>query len=218
MQLTKEQIQRIEAYLNIKQVHYIDVRIEILDHMILDIENLLLQEYSFEDALKITISKWNKNLDTTSSIYLGHAYVKPKPIIEKLKGTMKKHAIIMWVIFIISMIAMALFKLEIKLPNSNFYDALAKSVLYASSVILLIIYFLIYKTKQKTSYRFLYESQVLPIVIFSFLFGTTMLDFNGSIEFLKVMMVAYGITAIPFGIKLYKKHLFAVKQYTLKCN
>lgn len=218
MELTKEQIQRINKYLDIKQVNYIDIRIEILDHIILDVENLMLQKYSFDEAIKIVILKWNKTLETTSSIYLGHTYVKPKPIIEKLKNTTKTHTLIIWGVFIFSMISMSLVKLEINLPNINFYDSLAKLVLYSSCLLILCTYILMYRSKQKTSYRFLYESQVLPIISFTLFFGNTILNFNGNIETLKIMMLIYVIVAVPFGLKLYRKHTSIVKKYTIKCN
>ncbi|WP_170063268.1 hypothetical protein [Polaribacter porphyrae] len=50
MEITKEQIQQVENYLDKKGLHYVDVRLEILDHIILDIEAEMNQETNFNDA------------------------------------------------------------------------------------------------------------------------------------------------------------------------
>lgn len=69
MEITTEQIQQVETYLTKKNFDFIDLKVEVLDHMISDIESLLTKKYSFEDAFRITVLKWEKYFEETSSFY-----------------------------------------------------------------------------------------------------------------------------------------------------
>mgnify|MGYP000450178507 CR=1 FL=1 len=55
MEITTKQIQQVETYLDKKSFDFIDLKVEVLDHMISDIESLLDNNYSFENAFKITV-------------------------------------------------------------------------------------------------------------------------------------------------------------------
>ena len=55
MELTKEQIQQVERYLDKKNFDFIDLKVEVLDHMVSDIESFLVNNYTFENAFKITV-------------------------------------------------------------------------------------------------------------------------------------------------------------------
>ena len=66
IKLTKEQLQQIEAYLNNNDIEYIDLHLEVLDHISTAIENeMTIHNSSFKEALytAITIFK-NRNLHT----------------------------------------------------------------------------------------------------------------------------------------------------------
>ena len=68
MELTKEQIQQVERYLDKKNFDFIDLKVEVLDHMVSDIESFLVNNYTFENAFKITVLKWDKHFKDTSSL------------------------------------------------------------------------------------------------------------------------------------------------------
>jgi len=59
MELTKEQLQQVETYLDKKSFDFIDLKVEVLDHMVSDIESFLGNNYSFENAFKIIVLKWD---------------------------------------------------------------------------------------------------------------------------------------------------------------
>lgn len=63
MQLTKEQIQNIENLLIDEGVNYWDIRIEMLDHIVTDVENQLDYEDHFDEALQNAMVKlgWSGN-------------------------------------------------------------------------------------------------------------------------------------------------------------
>ena len=52
MKLNKDQIQQVEDYLNQKGLKYVDIRYEIFDHMVTDIEQIdgIQKIYPFHDA------------------------------------------------------------------------------------------------------------------------------------------------------------------------
>ena len=83
MELTTQQIHQIETYLQKRKVDFIDLRVEILDHMISDIESLLQKNYSFENAFKITTLKWEKHFTERSSFYFGMLYSESKIVVNK---------------------------------------------------------------------------------------------------------------------------------------
>ena len=82
--LTKEQIEIIEDYLTDKDVKYIDIRFEILDHLISNVEFLIeYRNISFKNAFDDVKLKWNKSLKSTSSFWLGLAHHGPSIFIDK---------------------------------------------------------------------------------------------------------------------------------------
>ena len=91
MELTKEQIQRIDTYLDVKGVKFIDFRIEIFDHIISLIEQKLeIENTDFETIFYQVTDEWNKQLNAGSSFLLGWTYSAPKTIIKKAKKIHKK--------------------------------------------------------------------------------------------------------------------------------
>ncbi|MFK5973078.1 MAG: hypothetical protein QM485_07335 [Flavobacteriaceae bacterium] len=63
MKLTKDQIQKIENYLDIKRLTHLDLKIEVKDHMATDIENVMEEDsLGFQDAFEAANDKWNPEL------------------------------------------------------------------------------------------------------------------------------------------------------------
>ena len=53
MELTKNQIHKVEQYLKHKNFDFVDLKIEVLDHIISDIEMKMSKSFSFENAFKM---------------------------------------------------------------------------------------------------------------------------------------------------------------------
>jgi hypothetical protein len=64
MKVNKEQIQHIDSYLKSKGIKYWDVRMEMVDHLVTDIENYQGNETDFEILFKNSLQKlnWDRNL------------------------------------------------------------------------------------------------------------------------------------------------------------
>ena len=72
MKLSQEQIQQVEDYLKNKDVEYIDLHLEVLDHISTAIESEMTEnEISFNDAFEKVKTKWNDTFSYKSSYWLG---------------------------------------------------------------------------------------------------------------------------------------------------
>ena len=217
MVLTKEQLQHINNYLDVKGITYIDVRYEILDHICIEIEMLMQNNYSFDEACNTIETKWNNELRETSSYMLGLAYVKPKPIIKKTVSFMKKYIYGIWGLFVLNMIAIG-FALKITLSHASFIDLTCKIIAAISALVILANYYQIHKSRIKTTYKFVYQSQILPGLLFVVILGFGIINQNGNIEVLKLIFLSHLLITIPISFKLTKSHLKAIKQYKMLWN
>ena len=77
MKMNQNTLNQVREYLNKKEVSYLDVYHEILDHLLSDLEYQLANKKSFEEAFSIIKIKWDKLLEPDVSIFLGFIYSKP---------------------------------------------------------------------------------------------------------------------------------------------
>ena len=217
MELTKEQIKRVEKYLDVKKVYYLDVRIEVLDHIASELENNIDENTPFEEAFRNTTKKWNTILQNSSSGYLGYAYVKPKVIIDKMKKYVKPHAIKLLFIFALMILLIGL-QPEVATSYAQTINFLAILFIYTVSFIIGLGYIIIWQSKQRTSYRFVYEIQVLPYVLLPLMFFGDFLTKEGNLDLIQMIMLVFSAFIIQLGIKLYKNHFLAIKKHACKWN
>ena len=83
MELTKEQVSKVQHFLETKKFDYLDLKIEVLDHMVSEIEMLMDKNITFNKAFKIVILKWQDYVKITSSLYFGIQYSESKIVIKK---------------------------------------------------------------------------------------------------------------------------------------
>ena len=194
MELTQEQIQFVEKYLDYKALNYIDVRIEVLDHIISDIEVLLAQGINFEDAFKQSAGKWHKDLKITSSFLIGSIYSRPKIVINKAVNLGKY-----WLIFSFITIFLQAFLISKKLIIFSFLSE--NSIFFLTIGVGLAIingYFYFKMKKLKTTFLFLFEKFIIPsllLLIIAFLLP--------EISSFYVFLICCNTF---LGYKLYKEH------------
>jgi hypothetical protein len=91
MELTKEQTQKIEHFLNNNNITYVDIRLETYDHIVTDIEEKIKNQHmQFDTAFTLVTNSWKRHIKETSSFYFGIYYAAPKMVIEKAKKSFKK--------------------------------------------------------------------------------------------------------------------------------
>lgn len=168
MKLNKEQIAQIDKTLVLNKVVYDDIKLELIDHIASDIEEIMTDEkVSYELAFKDAFEKWEGQLKLTKSWFLDFDSF-PKIVSNKLISDTKK-----WVFFlaITIMISITLLILGlIKIYDSIVMDAVNKiyTILGASVPVLLIISRIVLKKSRiKTTYRSYFEKHSFGLIYMS---------------------------------------------------
>ena len=216
MELTKEQQQQVEKYLQNKDFDFVDLNVEVLDHIISDIESLLAKNYSFENAFKITILKWEKYFKETSSFYFGLQYSESKIVVKKAIKIFKPFYFLYLVAFTLPFAFLKLVPIQVAENTANFMNSFLFSF---SSLLLCYMIFIFVKTlrsKVKTTYRFILKTQYFGLffIILGVFLGAI---FNNEGEMNPVYTgFASGGFAVAFICHhFYKKHLEAIKKYKI---
>jgi len=218
MKLTKEQIQQIEDYLNNKKVKYIDIRFEILDHIISDVEFIIKNNNSyFEDAFSEVKLKWNKNFTSTSSWWLGLSNYAPSIFINKCLRIYKPlvlksvFGIVLFLIFTYAILEF--FKLDLL----YFYSIV--KMIYIITILTFIGFFIFWKIKikrikLKSSFSYLINKQIFPNIFFLLiLLGNLFDDKFDNVDYFDIIMLSLTVSVLLIGNSLYKNHVKTVSNY-----
>ncbi len=212
MKLSKEQIQQVEGYLTNKRLKYIDVRYEVLDHMVTDIEQLIeLKDQSFSNASENVFAKWNKNFVTRSSFWIGSGFSGPKIFIDNSITIYKKMVFKIQLIAFVVIIGFGNFSNYFKVLQSNYSQEITlvfKTTASISMILLLYWFYQIKKTKLQTSYSFLFTRSVLFSVLMFGVLGLLLSEGNS-------MILAFIVFGLWSGWLLYKNHMKSVSNYSL---
>lgn len=218
MKMTTEQLLKIEAYLDSKELVQIDLRNEVLDHMANGIENSMNQKnLSFTEALELETKKWNHELVGYSSSWLGWAYHGPKIMMQKcVKKTKKVYLKTSITAFII---AILLYNLIIVF-NFEQFKVLIKNTLGISYIGILcaMLYFhlKIKKSAFQTSYSYLFKIHAAGVGFVFLIFNPLWANFNVFQENEKIVisilfMHSFFITFSFIFWNLYVAHMRAKK-------
>lgn len=212
MKLSKDQIQQIEAYLTQKGLKYIDVRYEVLDHMVTDIEQLMeLKDQSFSKASENVFAKWNKNFVTRSSFWIGSGFSGPKIFIDNSITIYKKMVFKIQLIAFTVIIGFGNFSNYFKILQSDYSQEITlvfKTAAAISMPLLLYWFYQIKKTKLQTSYSFLFTRSVLISALMFGVLGLLLSEGNS-------MILAFIVFGLWSGWLLYKNHMKSVSNYSL---
>lgn len=215
MELTKEQIHEVEIYLKNKNFDFIDLKIEILDHIISDIENLLLKEDTFEDAFAMTRIRWEKHFRETSSFYFGLQFSESKIVVKKAIKLFKPFYFLYLVACILPFIFLQLKTIKVDENTAFSINKILTFVAVIVTVYMAIVIVKTIQTKVKTTYRFILKTQYLGVVLL--LLAVFVGVFNDKGE----MYPAFGSFACASFMVVfichhfYKKHKEAIKKYKI---
>lgn len=219
IKLSKEQLQKIKDYLNNNNVEYIDLHLEVLDHISTDIE-LLMEKVSFEEAFKQVKLKWNKNFRKTSSLWLGVINERPEIIMNKCikiyKPLFIKFIALIIVFAGLSYIVNHYIEYSLAEYEKTLSIVIAVALLFYTGVILF-WYFKMKFGKMKTTFSYLYRIQILPslfsVVLFNpFLNDSYITKENTFNVLMATMYFIFFLTAIGANY-LFKKHKKSVSNY-----
>ena len=214
MEITTKQIQQVETYLDKKNFDFIDLNVEVLDHIILDIESLLSKKYSFDNAFKITILKWEKHFKETSSFYFGLQYSESKIVVKKAIKIFKPFYFLYLVAFTLPFAFLKLVPIQVAENTADFINNFLFS--FAASLLCYMIFIFVktVRSKVKTTYRFILKTQYFGVffIILGVFFGAVFND-EGQMDAAFAGFTSGGFAVAFICHYFYKKHLEAVKKY-----
>ncbi|QXP63617.1 hypothetical protein [Polaribacter sp. HaHaR_3_91] len=214
MELNKEQLQRVEHYLDKKNITYIDVRFEVLDHIVSDIETKMTKEnLDFETVFYNVTEKWNTQLKETTSMFFGLGFSAPKLVIQKAKKVYWKQYVLLFTSYFLPFILLTHFNFKIQNPTEFNFFIILKGILIVSFVSFMFL-LLTKNNKIKTTYGFILKSQGLGAVtglIVLLMFFTRLKVLDG----ISVGMFCSFIFMTFSYFLFYKKHQEAIKKYKI---
>jgi hypothetical protein len=157
MKLTPEQIQVIEATLDLNGLVYDDIKLEVLDHIASEIENkMCLDNRSFEESLKAVFENWKEELKpTTYSFTLGNHIIGPKIFMDKMANNIIKHQKIGGLmVLVITAVIIGVYKLTLNTSILFTAENVLTILTLVGSILLLGVKLFLSKSVIKTSYKF----------------------------------------------------------------
>ena len=214
MELTKKQIQKVEEYLKRKDFDFIDLKIEILDHMISDIEKLMNENYSFDNAYKKTILKWEKHFEATSSFYFGFQFSESKMVVDKATKMFKPfYFIYLAAYFLPFIILQSVVEFKPSKATSDFINGFLLSTSFIALICFIVMAINVVKTKIKTTYSFIIKTQYLGVLLLIIpLITQSFFDKKGILISIFFGMYCAGITVVFISHYFYRKHKKAIQK------
>ncbi|MFY9243793.1 MAG: hypothetical protein WAO74_12285 [Polaribacter sp.] len=219
MELTQDQIQKIERFLNNNNITYVDIRIEAYDHIVTDIlEKTKNQNMSFEIAFNAVTNSWRKHIRETSSFYFGLYYSAPKLVIEKAKKSFKKFYFLYMSAYFFPLIFIQYLKVPFIINIINTIFPLIQTIGVFATFFFVFLMIKKWKTKEKTTYSFVLRTQTASlafgvIITFKFLFTKSNYDLSTNAIWI-AFTFAFLISTYIYYI-FYQKHLEALKTYKI---
>jgi hypothetical protein len=216
MEITKQQLQRVAHYLNVKGITYIDLRMEVFDHIVSDIEAKMMDEkLDFETAFyKITVT-WNKHLIKESSLYFGLTYSLPKIVLDKAKKVYKKWFFLSVLAYLIPYILLDQLKITFSQNAINDLNVFLQILTVCTLMVFFGLLIIKYKEKNKTSFSFILKTlswnfSIGFIVLFYLNFST-----QDDLQSFPISFLVAFIFMTYSYFHFYKKHLEAVKKHEI---
>ena len=213
-EITEHQLQQVEEYLQKKKFDFIDLNVEILDHIISDIENLLNKNYAFEDAFAMVRIRWEKHFRETSSFYFGLHYSESKIVVKKAIKMFKPFFILYMAAYFLPVVIFTKFSIVFSESTSYFLNGFMNSITSILIVYLIFIIVKVIRSKVKTTYRFILKTQYLGIffLVVSLFMGNRF-NYDGTLIPFLIGFQCAGFTVTYICHHFYKKHKEAIQNY-----
>jgi len=215
MELTTKQIAEINRYLTIKKIDHIDIKLEVLDHIITDVEYLMSsKDIDFEFAFKEVRLKWKQHFTQTSSFYFGVAYSAPKIILDNAKRAFKKSYFILIASYFLPFILFLNFQMKVTGEARNLINGAISIATIAFVILFIYTYYQKSKIKLKTTYSFILKTQFWSFLFLIFpLFGKELIDKNNEFNSVYLGLIFAFICSLLTTRYFYKKHVSVISKY-----
>ncbi|AUS05236.1 hypothetical protein [Pseudotamlana carrageenivorans] len=203
MKLTTDEIRQIEKFLDVKGMVYVDLRFEILDHLILQIEEEMNSlGVDFEYAFLQVTKKWNSYFSNSSSLLFGLTFSAPKLVIDKAKKIYLKY----FIICTLACLFLPVINNEVEI--STFLTCVFFGIILLFSIVSIIMFNKIRKSRKKTVYSFIAKTQLLSVITYPV---STIFIFRGLYTSLWLLFI---ISILLYcSIVFLKKHQKIIKQF-----
>lgn len=231
--ITKEQEEKIQFYLLSTGLAF-NIMLEVKDHMISQISELMCEDYSFEQSFEVVKKQWEPELKLVN-VYLFNSGRMPK--IQKKLFT-KESNLFGWKALGFSLVVLALFIVVAKTTNKENFTLFYQAYYVLASVILpyiMISNYKIFLIKRKFNHFKIATSQYLMVNIFTgaiyILLELISLDYRpekfynninniSQLEFAPLLWIIFANGFFIYGVLAflkYKKDVRSVMNY-LKSN
>ncbi|MBT8300107.1 MAG: hypothetical protein KJO63_02130 [Maribacter sp.] len=218
MNLTTEQIQQIETYLDFKELNQLDLRNEVLDHMAAGVEKSLQDDgLTFKDAFDKEVKKWNDELSEHSNWLIGWAWTGPRILINKgVKKTKQFYIKSMLVAMTIGTIMYLMNKTLIEKGFAEIVNGFVGLLYFAIFFLICILYWRIKATEYQTAYSFLFKINAIGFAFmylaFNPLFSDGNLVYNKEEVFAELLFFHFFLISFAYTFwDLYKSHIDSKK-------
>ncbi|WP_298762963.1 hypothetical protein [uncultured Polaribacter sp.] len=213
MELTKQQIQKVAHYLKSKNLEYVDLQPEVLDHIVTEIEEKMeVEKVTFHNAFATSKQKWNPQLQETTSMFFGFGFSAPKIVIQKAKKGYLKCYLGLLLSYFVPFLWLTSNNFIIKNPSENNYFILVKAVVFLCFASFLFMLFT--KKQQKTTYGFILKAQSFNLFVGLILcidFMTRISELNG----IDIGMLCSFLFSTFSYFNFYKKHKTVLKKHQI---
>ncbi|MGK0413049.1 MAG: hypothetical protein ACJA1B_001251 [Polaribacter sp.] len=213
MELTKEQTQKVENYLYNKNFDFIDLKDEILDHMVSDIENKMSKNISFENAFKMMLLKWDTHFRDTSSFFFGMMYSNSKIVVKKAVKLFKPFYFLYLAAYILPVAFLKLFPVTFSESIVDFINGFLLSFSIVMLGYMLFIFIRTRMTKVKTTYRFILSTQYFGLILLIMGLSVGIFNDDGMLNPVFTGFVSGGYAIVFICHYFYKKHQEAIQKY-----
>lgn len=215
MELTQDQIKKAENYLYHKNFDFIDLKDEILDHMISDIESKMSKNLSFENAFKMMVLKWETHFRDTSSFFFGMMYSNSKIVVKKAVKLFKPFYFLYLAAYILPVAFLKLFPVTFSESIVNFINGFLLSFSMVMLGYMLFIFIKTRMTKVKTTYRFILSTQYFGLILLIMGLSVGVFKDDGMLNPVSTGFVSGGYAIVFICHYFYNKHIEVIQKYKI---
>ncbi len=212
MKLNNQQINTIKEYIDI-HLNYVDLKIEVLDHMILDTEVFMrTKNLSFDESFTLTKFKWNKALRSTKSFfYFGSMFSAPRIVLNKAIKSWKLYFFSYLLIYFTPIVLRKILS-EVDTEFTTIFNNIMYTLIWIAFIIFNSVWFITVLSKIKTSFSFIIKTLVFmnAFYLFSF-FKVSLFSSDGNLNFAFMSFALAGIYMAFVSVIFYRKHLLCIK-------
>jgi hypothetical protein len=175
--LTKEQINVINGFLDKMELKQFDLRTEVFDHMVTGAEAAMEKGASFHEVTDKLFKEWQPELNNHSNFWIGLMWSGPKILIGKAvyytkKGTIRTLLIALPIILLIYVLAKFFYSND----AATFLNTALGLIQIAMYLLGIYFHIEIKKTKQQSTFSFLFKINVFGVGIWAFLYNPLLTD------------------------------------------